>query len=98
MVASSLDSLRGQLRTVLKQEDDLLKDYNSMHGRLHDIDRELITETNEAARNGWDLRPSWAKYMRGKRREAAWQMMMKREKTRPLVEKRRALLAQVSAI
>ena len=96
MITPSVASLRKDLRIVLEKEDDLLKDYKSMHDQLHIIDRELIKEANDAAKEGFELSPGWLKYKQGKRREASWQMMMKREKMRPVVKERKELLAPVS--
>lgn len=96
MITPSIANLRKDLDIVLGKEDGLLKGYKSMHDQLHIIDRELITAANDAAQEGFELSPGWLKYKQGERREASWQMMMKREKMRPVVNERKELLARVS--
>lgn len=89
MAASSLDSLRDKLRVVLEREDNYLKEYTNMHKRIHSIDRSLASpDTQRNARMA----------MRHARTKATRRMDRARHTVRIQQEKRRELLARVSAL
>ena len=84
-MTAPLQSLRAALKAILEQQNSLIQEYGRVHKHIHHYDRQVSASVGQPRRSWEVLRDFQKKVLQDLRKDP-----------RPLTERRRELLRQVS--